>query len=166
MNADWRSEVLVVPVENRPEERARLEASAWHALEYPELQEPRVVVRHPHPLLRVWRHPAYFAQISLMAFDPLDAAGMLHIRQVRWNMPADMARFADPFDGVRQGCSAPLTLCVRDASLPDALLHEHLRALRRIPIPVAGIEAPVVLHGEGCGLRFYAPPWRCGDVVG
>jgi hypothetical protein len=149
---------MTVPVENRPEERARLEASARHALEHPELREPHMAVRHLRPVLRLWRYPAIFAHMSLMVFAPLGAAGMCHVRQMRWDMLADMARFTDPLEGVRQGVNTPPTLYVRDASPPEAILREHLSALRSIPIPIVGMEESVVLDGEHFGLRVYAQP--------
>jgi hypothetical protein len=145
-----------MPVEHRPEERARLEASARHALERPELQEPHDAVHYLRPLLRLWRYPAFFAYTSLTVFGPPDDAGMRLLRQVRWDMPHDVARFADPLEGIRQGFNAPPTLSVRDVSLPVELLREHLRAFHQLPIPLVVMGVPVGVDGEQCGLRLDA----------
>ena len=55
---------------------------------------------------------------------------------------------------ITRGWQAPPTLSIRDAQVADALLRRHLEELRRLPIPVAGVEAPVGVDGELFGLQY------------
>jgi hypothetical protein len=140
--------------EQRPEERAALETRGQRALEDATEHEPREVVRHLRPLLRLWSYPAFLAYTSWTVFDPPDDTHTRLLRQVQWDRPYDLLPFADPLEGVKRGWQAPPTLSIRDAQVADALLRRHLEELRRLPIPVAGVEAPVGVDGELFGLQY------------
>jgi hypothetical protein len=144
-----------MPLEHRPAERQALETRGQHALEDAAQHEPREVVRDLQPLLRLWHYPAFFAHTSWTVFDPPDQAHLRLVRQVQWDRPHDMRRFSDPLEGVKQGFHAPPSIGVRDARVADDGLRTHLEELGRLPIPVAGIEAPFGVDGEDFGLHWY-----------
>lgn len=142
-------------LENRTVERAALETRGQCALEEAAQYEPQEAIRGLQPLLRVWYYPAFFVHTSWTVFDPPDPARTRLVRQVQWDRPHDLLRFSDPLEGVKQGFQAPPTVSVRDARVVDTTLRRHLAELRRLPIPVAGLAAPIGLDGEVFGLQCY-----------
>jgi hypothetical protein len=155
-----------MPLEQRPGERQALETRGQRALEDATQHEPREVVRYLRPLLRLWRYPAFFAHTSWTVFDPPDQADMRLVRQVQWDRPHDLRRFADPLEGVKQGFHAPPSVGVRDARVADDRLRAHLEELSRLPIPVAGIEAPFGVDGKSLASTVTVPssPRTCSGV--
>jgi hypothetical protein len=144
-----------MPQEQHSVERAALEMRGRRALEEAAQHEPQNAVRDLQPLLRVWHYPAFFAYSSWTFFDPPDDARSRLVRQVQWDRPHDLLRFVDPLEGVTQGFQAPPSVSARDDRVADCTLRSHVEELRRLPIPVAGIEAPFGLDGEIFGLQCY-----------
>jgi hypothetical protein len=148
-------------MENRPEERAELEARGLHALEHPEPPEPREWGQRFAPIVRLWRYPAFGAYTAWTLFAVTPRPGdreepeVVHIREVTWDRPYDMGRFADPLEGVRRGFRAPPTIRERDGELPEGEWRAWRDGMARVAIPLVGVEGVVGLDGETFGIETY-----------
>jgi len=148
-------------MENRPEERAELEARGLHALEHPEPPEPREWGQRFAPSLRLWRYPAFDAWTAWTVFEmvlrPADREepAFVQICEVTWDRPYDMGRFADPLEGVRRGFRAPPTIRVRDGELPAGELRAWQDGMAHAAIPLLGIGEVIGLDGERLGIETY-----------
>lgn len=148
-----------MPAENRPEERRILEERAMAVLEDSELTggEFRRV--------RVWEYPAFADYFSWIVQD-VDFGGShpktYTAQQIVWNRTHDLARFADPLEGVRQGFHSPPTIAIRtatrDANVMQPLLHELAAVsipadVKRETIALDGIQMGVDVVDAGQSLR-------------
>ena len=147
--------------ENRPEELEELRSHAFQALEHPERLEPREAVEQLRPLLRLWRYPSltFSDHQSWTIFTPprnQPDEQMALVRQVTWESPHDLSRFAHPLEWLKQGHRAPPSLSVCDAEIAYSLLSPLLDDLARISVPVAGVKPLWGLDGERFGFEYRA----------
>ncbi len=145
--------------ENRPEELEELRSRAFQALEHPEQLEPREAVEQLRPLLRLWRYPSltFADHRSWTIFTtPRNHPGerMVLVREVTWDSPHDLSRFANPLEWLKQGHRAPPSLRVRDVKLAYSLLSPLLDDLAQLPVPVAGVKPLWGLDGERFGFEY------------
>jgi len=146
--------------ENRPEEIAELHKRALQMLEHCEESPPYEPIQGFRPTLRIWHYPALSPYAVWMLFQPDPGSvrkQQWHVREVIWDRPHDMSRFAHPLEGVRQGFLSPPTINVRDAGAPNGLISDSLRQIARLPIPVVGVEGPIGLDGDMSGIETYDP---------
>lgn len=139
--------------ENRPEAIAELCERALWALEHADQAEPTQVLLGYRSVLRLWHYPSFDQHMSLTQFEHVHDSGRpMRVRAIIWDRPHDMARFADPLEGVRQGFHAPPTIIVRDAEIAREELDPIMRALNVARIPVTGVDVYFGLDGESYGI--------------
>ena len=147
-------------VENRPEERAELESRAFWALEHPAQLEPCGVVDKLRMMLRLWRYPAFEQYRAWAIFAPgrgtLSAETDVLVREVVWDSPHDLSRFANPLEWLKQGYRTPPSVYVRDAKIAYSQISALLENLARLPVPIAGVQTLIGIDGEGCGFEYCA----------
>jgi hypothetical protein len=144
--------------ENRPEEIAALHEHALRLLVHMQDVPPTEPIDGFRPILRLWHYPAFDAYRAWMLFQATGGCERnphWHVREVVWDGPHDMSRFAVPLEGVRQGFRSPPTITVRDAKVSSSVVSHSLRQLAHLPIPVIGIEGPMGLDGDTSGIESF-----------
>jgi hypothetical protein len=151
-----QSEGRVVPVEKRSEERAEVQKRALWALGHAQELEPVGPVRRLQPELRVWHYPAFHPWVSWTVLREGRSSGgvaRLWVREVSWDMPADMRRLSDPMEGLRCGFHTRPTLGVRDAELPAEQYQSLASAGSEVRIPIVTPDHAFGLDGETFGIE-------------
>jgi hypothetical protein len=153
-------------VENRPDEIARLQSGAQHALQHPEELEPRAAMQNVRRILRLWHEPAFSTPAAWALFDhtivssdpvsrPLPS--WMLVRETVWDRPHDMGRFADPLQGLREGFAAPPTITVHDGHIARKAVELWFQEAARLLIAPLGVEAPWGVDGEMWGIEVSRP---------
>lgn len=146
--------------ENRPEERAELESRAFWALEHLGQVEPREAVDRLQQMLRLWQYPAFDQYSAWAVFIPrrealVDETRVL-IREVTWDRPHDLQRFANPLEWLKQGYRTPPLLHVQDVKIAYSRISALLGDLARLPVQVVAVQTLIGLDGEEFGFEYSA----------
>ncbi|HEX6798623.1 MAG TPA: hypothetical protein VF116_13020 [Ktedonobacterales bacterium] len=143
--------------EDRRDDLNALKQRALWALEHAAERDPAIPADANPPSARLWQYPSFGSYVSWTLFAPKfkGDAGRCMVRRVIWDQMHDLARFADPLEGIRQGFRAPPTILVADARVSIARFEHVAERFALCPIPVLGIEAPFGLDGDSYGLETF-----------